>query len=472
MNRPWLTTSLIGVIAAMGGIGVHHEARVELERGLSRFQATLPPGATFTYSSAHPAILARGAVLTDVILQNGNQTFRASKMHVGHPQSTPDGGLVISSLDIRDPSVQTPSLIMHADALSFRKLVTPPPEAGSTNLTTINLDHVALAHGRVDHLTIQNIARAQSASTPQIYNVTSDKVSIDGYGPTTTTTLSLTNTTAIVGRTIIKPGQPPRPFSAQLSLQTFRLKQASLPEIIGALQNGTPTPLNTPPAESFSADGFQISAPVGNFRIDRMTGSGKQFSGVASSQFLMSGLHVRVPGKMLPLTIDGAHSSVRITQHNNPQTGEANSNWQLAIPSFANVTLNLHLTLPAQEKDKIVQRTSQQILNGSTLSSLAISVQGDRFINGLSRLTSNTKLDDAGLASAKQRNVQVVSMLLAPFPNLGAVPDFLSDPKGRTLTLSYAPASPLPLGALGAVASRSTSILQLINPNDLKAVVQ
>ncbi|MFT9296530.1 MAG: hypothetical protein ABF542_00250, partial [Gluconobacter sp.] len=100
MKRPWLTTSLLAVIAGMSAIGIHHAASVALDRGISRFRASLPVGATLSYSAARPAILARGALLTDVILQNGNMTFRAHTLRLGHPIPTPDGGLTLSHMDM------------------------------------------------------------------------------------------------------------------------------------------------------------------------------------------------------------------------------------------------------------------------------------------------------------------------------------------------------------------------------------
>ncbi|MBS1019614.1 hypothetical protein JK205_11865 [Gluconobacter cerinus] len=471
VKRPWLTTSLLAVIAGMSAIGIHHAASVALDRGISRFRASLPVGATLSYSAARPAILARGALLTDVILQNGNMTFRAHTLRLGHPIPTPDGGLTLSHMDMVDPSLQTPTAVIRAHSVTLNHLVTPPAPAGKSGLESLDLGHLNLERGYIDHLSVQNLSQVLQPNSMHFNSLTSDSIQIDGYGPGRTTTIAIQNGLAIASRTTLQPDGTPRAMSVQMSLKNFQLRQPELATRIAYEQAGNEAAAYAlPPLESMKLSGTQIISADRTFSMDTLIGTGTRKSGKDTTVFEGEGFHTHSSSGKVPVHIDGHSSTLKYTQERIAQTGELHVQGVLNIPNFTEAHFGMNLLGPSDQQLKV--GTVKNPHDAIQLAQVTLTLHGDRLVQSLPSLNAGRPLDGAAQDQARTVLAQGMEMGLSPYPALAALPDYFANPNDRTLSITLTPKPPLTLTALAAIASSPTAAMTLMSPDNLKVTVQ
>lgn len=466
VKRPWLTVSLLAIIAGMSIIGINHAASVALESGISRFRAALPAGATLSYTSARPAILARGALLKDVVLQNGDVTFRAHTLRLGHPIPTPDGGLTLSHVDMEDPAFQTPHSIIRAQSAHMTHLVTPPPTHGKSGVQALDFGHITLDRGSVDHLSVQNLSQTIQPDGTHFNNLTTDSIQIDGYGPAQTTTVSLRNALAIVSRTVVQPDKTSHMVSMQLGVRVFRLKQPELAAWVASQQlNDSRLSYTVPPLDSMSLSDAQVISSDQSFRLENMSGNGVRKDGTETSTFEGQGLHLHTSRAHFPVHIDGQHSTVTYTQERSTATGAIHAQALLTVPNLTEIHFAMDLLGPSDQQLKTARPgTLQDMIQ---LGQFSLTLHGDRLIQMLPSLNAGHALEGTEQEQARTTLAQGLQMGLSPYPSLAALPDFIASPNNRTLSIVLAPKPPMALTALSSLAASPAGILSLLSPDVL-----
>lgn len=468
MKRPWLTASLISVTAVIGMAGVHHEAHMELVRGLSSFRAALPPGTTFTYGSAHPAILSLGATLTDITLRDGSLTLRASRMKLGHPRPTPDGGLSIRAVEVREPFLQTPTQIIHGSTLSLRQLVLPPSRPATEGHSRIDPAHIALAHGQIEQLSVQNLVPSPSPGPINVHSLFSGRLTLDNYGPALVTTLRTEGSTIAYERTVHAPGQEPQLVSGQASLERLDLKQKDLAAQVAALWDHHPLPPHMAPPESFAARNFRLSMTSGTIRLDELHGTGTLENQTATMTQDLKGFHFQSDEK-LPFPINGAGSTAHSVQISNLDDHTSQTDASLTVPGFMTLTASARTV---QTDFAQGHSSPQQMLQSTALQNVSFSLKGDRLLDTGFVLSARQAGNGMTAEQLRQQAAQVLQTALSVNPALSAIPDYVANPAGRTLTVTYASGTPVSLRVLNDAFSSPASMLAFLASPDLKASAQ
>ncbi|MFT8777257.1 MAG: hypothetical protein ABF893_11455 [Gluconacetobacter liquefaciens] len=159
---------LLLIIVIVGGLGLRHLAQSRMESAIADLRAAIGSGASFTYATASPRILARGARLTAVTYRNPGLTLTASEAIVGRVTGNAVDGQHIGALTLRNVQIMEPGATASLSSLVLKGLVLPnsgpdlfrtptPPRLDSLVLDSAQLKdlHVAVPGGQTD-LTIAN----------------------------------------------------------------------------------------------------------------------------------------------------------------------------------------------------------------------------------------------------------------------------------------------------------------------------
>ncbi len=138
MKRVLIAAVVILVALGAGGAYVMYYARQQLEAGLARARASLPPGATLTYASADPQIFSRSAVLKDVKLVINGVTYTAAEADVA-----PDTDTRLRHLTLRDVTEVDPGSKETAASIVLDG-VTAPGGPAAMDPKTVMFDHLQM----------------------------------------------------------------------------------------------------------------------------------------------------------------------------------------------------------------------------------------------------------------------------------------------------------------------------------------
>nr|WP_220794964.1 hypothetical protein [Gluconacetobacter sacchari] len=116
---------LLLIIVVVGGLGLRHFAQSRMESAIADLRTAIGPGASFTYATARPRILARGARLTSVSYRNQAMTLTASEAIVGRVTGNAVDGQHIGALTLRDVQVMEPGATASIASLVLKGLVLP-----------------------------------------------------------------------------------------------------------------------------------------------------------------------------------------------------------------------------------------------------------------------------------------------------------------------------------------------------------
>ncbi|RUT25468.1 hypothetical protein C0V97_11070 [Asaia sp. W19] len=125
MKRPWLAAGLCLVVIGLGGIGVRHESKAELQRALASFRANLPPDARFEYDRAYPRFLARGAGFDNARFIRGDVTLSAQHLTINNPTGYLTTGLSFSRIHADRVNIVGP-VSGTIGELTLKNLLLPP----------------------------------------------------------------------------------------------------------------------------------------------------------------------------------------------------------------------------------------------------------------------------------------------------------------------------------------------------------
>ncbi|AHI26774.1 hypothetical protein [Komagataeibacter swingsii] len=125
MKKLYPAIPLLVLVLLVGSWGVHHFAQRRLEAGIADFRASIGPDATFSYATARPRTLARGAHFTAVTYHNPAMTLIAADVRLGGLTGNNVQGEKIGSLVLRNVKVMTPSNTISLDQVELGNLVLP-----------------------------------------------------------------------------------------------------------------------------------------------------------------------------------------------------------------------------------------------------------------------------------------------------------------------------------------------------------
>ncbi|QBL94482.1 hypothetical protein KSAC_22830 [Komagataeibacter saccharivorans] len=144
---------LLVLVLLVGGWGVHHFAQHRLEAGIADFRASLGPDATFSYATARPRTLARGAHFTAVTYHNPTLTLTAADVRLGGLTGNNVQGEKIGSLVLRDVKVMTADSTISLDQVALDSLVLPNTVRATANVARpLGFDSLVLDRGTFTNL--------------------------------------------------------------------------------------------------------------------------------------------------------------------------------------------------------------------------------------------------------------------------------------------------------------------------------
>ncbi|EHH67354.1 hypothetical protein GMO_23480 [Gluconobacter morbifer G707] len=455
----------------ISAVGIHHEAHMELVRGLSSFRAALPAGTTFTYSSAKPAIFARGALLTNVTLHTSAVTFRATQMRLGHPRTTPDGGIGINSLEIHNPSLQTASLLVHASSLSLHRLTLPPSHERHPGPVAIDPARTLLDHLLVEHLSVQNLSHTSDAmpvsplAPVHMHSLTLNTFSVDNYGPSHLTTGTIQGATVAYTRMTQQSVSPSATQSGQLTFDHAQFQQQDFANYVGALKAHRELDESGLPPRQLDVRNLRVNGTGGTFWIDEITGNGTSDDGKSHFQQTWKGLHFRSM-KPLPFRIDGQHSIFQATQDYSSVDQIAHIQGTLTIPALTQViaTADLHFQHGS---------AARAPLNTMRIANLAVRMEkGDRLLQRFFMFSARQAQNVVPADELRNQALRMLTPAVSHNAQLAPLPDYLLNPANRNLTLSYRPVVPVPARTLAFVLSQPLTFMAFLTSPDVRAVAE
>ncbi|RFD19878.1 hypothetical protein DY926_08845 [Komagataeibacter melaceti] len=164
MKKLYPAIPLLVLVLLVGGWGVHHFSERRLEAGIADFRASLGHDATFSYATARPRTLARGAHFTAVTYHNPAMTLTAADVRLGGLTGNNVQGEKIGSLVLRDVKVMTPDSTISLDRVALTNLVLPNTARAAADMARpLGFDSLVL-----DRATLSNMHLAIPRSQTDI----------------------------------------------------------------------------------------------------------------------------------------------------------------------------------------------------------------------------------------------------------------------------------------------------------------
>jgi len=123
-------------VIGLGGIGLRHESKAQLQRALASFRASLPPDARFEYDRAYPRFFAQGAGFDNARFINGPYKITAKLLTVNNPSGFIGTGLSFSRIHAENITVDGPIHGTIGD-LHIHKLSLPAMNVEKRDLTAL-----------------------------------------------------------------------------------------------------------------------------------------------------------------------------------------------------------------------------------------------------------------------------------------------------------------------------------------------
>ncbi|WP_239020269.1 hypothetical protein [Novacetimonas pomaceti] len=199
---------MVALVLVVGSWGLHHFAQRRLEAGIADFRAAIGPNASFSYATAKPRTLARGARFTSVTYHNPAMTLTAASVRLGGMKGNNVQGEKIGSVVLQKVQVMAWGNTFSLDEVDLSDLTLPngarpvdnaPQSLGFDSLvlgegvftnfhlaapatqTDMTVAHMRVDHyglGQASHLDLDHLA-TQINLTPT-RRITVDHLELDG----------------------------------------------------------------------------------------------------------------------------------------------------------------------------------------------------------------------------------------------------------------------------------------------------
>lgn len=450
MKRSWLAASLILVVVFMGWIGARHEAKAELQRALANFRANLPPDARFSYDTAYPRMLARGAGFTNARFTRGDTSIFADVLTVNNPSGIVATGLRFSKIHATNLRIRSSHAIdAHSLTISGLQL---PPLAAATAVT--KLPDPSLFHFRSGHINRLDMAEPEHHCTASIQNV-----AVDDYGRRQNGSYTLDGVMLHCPDAPFAPPsvarlpfeQEPRetlrqaPFS--LHVAQMHMTGIDLGVSVARLEG---TPLDKVDATHAAKEGaFTMNDALLEYRgirlrIPDLHETHTFSNGVRHTHAVFHGPRLLHPDDqpLIPVLASGGVAQATIDADMDNAQHEARLTETLDLPQLGTARLRLELDhLPPDDEP-----TAPSLPSPTRLSAFEIRYTDIDLIRR--GIAAYGKAHDAA-----PRNVidtlKIMTMLAAnTAPALSDLAGYLEKPDGRTFRLTFRPTSPIPVTGL------------------------
>ncbi len=146
---------MVALVLVVGGWGLHHFAQRRLEAGIADFRAAIGPDASFSYATAKPRTLARGARFTAVTYHNPAMTLTAASVRLGGMKGNNVQGEKIGRVILQKVQVMAWGNTFSLDEVDLSDLTLPngARPAGDTP-QSLGFDSLVLGEGDFTNLHI------------------------------------------------------------------------------------------------------------------------------------------------------------------------------------------------------------------------------------------------------------------------------------------------------------------------------
>ncbi|GAB6855376.1 hypothetical protein [Asaia astilbis] len=449
MKRPLLVAGLCLVVVGLGGIGVRHESRAELQRALASLRANLPPDARFEYDHAYPRFFARGAGFDNARFIKGNMTFKARVLTINNPNGYLSTGLKFSRIHAEDVSIQGP-LSGTIEDLTLSKLLLPPISVDKRDVSELPpASQIHFRHGQIHGVSLNSTngcALTLSEATLENYghddgNAGSLHDAHAACSPDSVLSQKLHSLTHLPAGPVVldvKEIHETGTRYARIVAWAEQFARDPIPAETTPLRDVAETPSN--------AETHGLSFSLFDIRTLVETSTGRRWK--QGDKMLARGeshnISITVPSSS-PLAAflpDGIHIT-NLTQEVSTDTKTFISTLALAAMTPKSFGFEWHASINNVE--------NPDVAHPPALTSLELSYRDDA-----------TNIDTLLTRVAAQRNQtlpQLKEMLAIPLafitqraPGLSAVPEFLNTPSGHSLTISFHPPEPVDAASVKRLA--------------------
>ncbi|MBL7238230.1 hypothetical protein IFJ82_15025 [Novacetimonas hansenii] len=155
MKKIFPALPMVALVLVVGGWGLHHFAQRRLEAGIADFRAAIGPDASFSYATAKPRTLARGARFTAVTYHNPAMTLTAASVRLGGMKGNNVQGEKIGRVILQKVQVMAWGNTFSLDEVDLSDLTLPngARPAGDTP-QSLGFDSLVLGEGDFTNLHI------------------------------------------------------------------------------------------------------------------------------------------------------------------------------------------------------------------------------------------------------------------------------------------------------------------------------
>lgn len=499
MKRLWFAFCLVILIIVIAGFGIYRNSTIKLRHAVEQLQAALPPHTTLTYRSAVPAILVGGVTLKDVNFKNGQKTFHAGLIRLGHPQFLRGGALTLSSLILKDTGYTTSKLRLDIQKTTFKHLIIPPAPGQIGNdltansmrslatLLAFNPENLASLRFALTHVKNLKLQFTTPIDTPYkdltIRNARTDSLKLEGYGQgkriygllrnlslginITKNNLNAFGTT--LASTLLAPenAKDTSPLPATLSF-TFAEGKEGITHLLKHPFKGDSKvtrdfwqkPLDLPWSSTgtVAVDGLKLAfdnvSDKNSALLDHLYISRRNDNNDQKTEISLKGFHIRPSHKInLPFPVNGAEGTFRATLLNRheDQLWQSDATAHLSLDKIGDVALSSHYSLPYENPFYQPPEALHDFARNLEFNSTILAIHGDHFVD-LGLALAEQVTPDLPQEKLREMITHDLADLSGKRPLVAPLADYITDPNNRTLnislgTLSSAMLSQLPLDA-------------------------
>ncbi|CAI9119887.1 hypothetical protein [Brytella acorum] len=461
MKRPLLTCSLVIALGILGTVGVRHEARIQLDRAISRFRATLPPDASFTYSSATPHILTRGAEFRNVRYMENGTVLTAATLYARSVSGNGVTGTHLGVLRTTSLTVSRNGSNVIIDDARVADLNLPPArnEGPDGELSVLWLMH--FRNAAIAHLNLQT-------ATPAC-NATIADISVENYGLHEGSDYAMNSAAlhcALPPRTP-RPGAPPvkqAPLDVRLSqiggrnvdlaltvqqLSAILTKKAEFAPVMDSSKE--------PAKSSMTVSGLDFRQGVAAFAIASANIESRLEGHESRAHMTVPDFRLLINGKPAMALLGGGLVGFTADAVSDNRTGASRSTYDVTLGSYGKFSFLVDLVNAPHDGESADPSHQNTAIAKMTFAYTDASLIERAF----RQYAEKTGTPEDQL---RQRATLLLTLTGSQYAALQPLGDYIQSPSGRAFTLSFQPPSPLKIVDLATKISLPDAALYLQPP--------